>query len=233
MTTEHTPIYIKCGYGWLDTSWIDKTMDADLIGSTLERYQDAGGKIDGDAVIDDAESNPSHPLHEYLTREGIDEAIRQRRREQLRQVFRSLAIVWRDPQTGDILKDNERAYAALGMNNREQAGKFQMIEVKRLPDSKPEQTTHRTYDVATVKKRKPEPTATAGQPKPQPAPAAVPSEPQPEPMRVAAPPPAAVERVPERHRQGLRILKRWVNSYRDVDFFAPIVAVVDSYPDPD
>jgi hypothetical protein len=230
MTTQHTPVYIKYGYGWLDTSWIDKTMDADLIGSALERYQDEGGKIDGDAVIDDAENDPSHPLHEYLTKESLEEAVRQRRREQLRQIFRSLAIVWRNPQTGDILKDNERAYAALGVGNREQAGKFQMVEVKRLPAPKTEQTTHRTYEVATVKKSKPEPTTTA-QPEalsiePQP-------EPQPQPLRVAAPSPAATNKLPEQHKRALSILKRWAESYRDNPYFAPIVAVVDSYPDPD
>jgi hypothetical protein len=230
MTTQHTPVYIKYGYGWLDTSWIDKTMDADLIGSALERYQDEGGKIDGDAVIDDAENDPSHPLHEYLTKESLEEAVRQRRREQLRQIFRSLAIVWRNPQTGDILKDNERAYAALGVGNREQAGKFQMVEVKRLPAPKTEQTTHRTYEVATVKKSKPEPTTTA-QPEalsiePQP-------EPQPQPLRVAAPSPAATNKLPEQHKRALGILKRWAESYRDNPYFAPIVAVVDSYPDPD
>jgi hypothetical protein len=225
MTTQHTPVYIKYGYGWLDTSWIDKTMDADLIGSALERYQDEGGKIDGDAVIDDAENDPSHPLHEYLTKESLEEAVRQRRREQLRQIFRSLAIVWRNPQTGDILKDNERAYAALGVGNREQAGKFQMVEVKRLPAPKTEQTTHRTYEVATVKKSKPESTTTA-QPEPQP-------EPQPQPLRVAAPSPAATNKLPEQHKRALGILKRWAESYRDNPYFAPIVAVVDSYPDPE
>jgi hypothetical protein len=239
MTTQHTPVYIKYGYGWLDNAWVDKTMDAELIGNTLERYQDKSGKIDGDVVIDDAENDPSHPLHEYLTKESLEEAVRQRRREQLRQIFRSLAIVWRNPQTGDIIKDNERAYAALGTGNREQTGKFQILEVKRLPAPKTEQTTHRTYEVATVKKSKPEPTTTTAQPEPQPEPAALPSEPQsaPEPqsqpLRVAAPPPAAMNELPEQHKRALGILKRWAESYRDNAYFAPIVAVVDSYPDPD
>jgi hypothetical protein len=186
----------------------------------LERYQDAGGKIDGDAIIDDAENDPSHPLHEYLTKESLEEAVRQRRREQLRQIFRSLAIVWRNPQTGEILKDNERAYTALGVGNREQAGKFQMLEVKRLPAPKTEQTTNRTYEVATVKKHKPEPTTNA----------------PPEPQSVFIPPApshAATNELPEQHKKALGILKTWAESYRDNPYFAPIVAAIDTYPDPD
>jgi hypothetical protein len=100
-----------------------------------------------------------------------------------------------------------------------------MVEVKRLPTPKTEQTTHRTYEVATVKKSKPEPTTTA-HPEPQP-------EPQPQPLRVAAPSPAATNKLPEQHKRALGILKRWAESYRDNPYFAPIVAVVDSYPDPE
>jgi hypothetical protein len=222
MTTQHTPVYVKYGYGWLDTSWIDKTMDADLIGDALERYQDAGGKIDGDAIIDDAENDPSHPLHEYLTKESLEEAVRQRRREQLRQIFRSLAIVWRNPQTGEILKDSERAYAALGAGNREQAGKFQMLEVKRLPA--PKASTTRTYEVSTIKQG-------AAQPEPQPAPEPAPASGS---VRLPPPPPPAMlEGIPERHRESLRNLKKWADGFRRYDYFATIVAAIDTYPDPD
>jgi hypothetical protein len=224
MTTQHTPVYVKYGYGWLDTSWIDKTMDADLIGDALERYQDAGGKIDGDAIIDDAENDPSHPLHEYLTKESLEEAVRQRRREQLRQIFRSLAIVWRNPQTGEILKDNERAYAALGAGNREQAGKFQMLEVQRLPA--PKASTTRTYEVSTIKQEAAQPTPAAS-PAPEPSPASG-SVRLPPP-----PPPAMLEGIPERHRESLRNLKKWAEGFRRYDYFATIVAAIDSYPDPD
>lgn len=216
ITTQHTPVFIKHGYGWLDTSWIDKTMDPDLIGAALECYQDTDGKIDGDAIIDDAENDPSHPLHEYLTKESLDEAVRQRRREQLRVVFRSLAIVWRNPQTGEILKDNERAYKALGVGNREQAGKFQMLPVKRLPASKA--GTHRTCTYA-VKKRELQP-----QPEPQPQPEQY--------MCVAAPPLAATE-LSEKDKKALRVLKTWAESYQDNKYFAPIVELVSTYPDPE
>jgi hypothetical protein len=236
MTTQHTPVFLKHGYGWLDTSWIDKTMDADIIGNALERYQDAGGKVDSDAIIDDAENDPSHPLHEYLTRESLDEAVRQRRREQLRVVFRSLAIVWRNPQTGEILKDSERAYAALGAGNREQTGKFRMLEVQRLPA--PKASTTRTYEVSTIKQEaaQPEPQPDP-QPQPQPQPQPEPTttahpDPQPQPLRVAAPSPAATE-LSEKDKKALRVLKTWAKSYQHNKFFAPIVAVVDSYPDPD
>jgi hypothetical protein len=224
MTTQHTPVYVKYGYGWLDTSWIDKTMDADLIGGALERYQDAGGKIDGDVIIDDAENDPSHPLHEYLTKESLEEAVRQRRREQLRQIFRSLAIVWRNPQTGEILKDSERAYAALGAGNREQAGKFQMLEVKRLPASKA--STTRTYEVSTIKQEAP-------QPEPQPAPAPEPAPASGSVRLPPPPPPAMLEGIPERHRESLRNLKKWADGFRRYDYFATIVAAIDTYPDPD
>jgi hypothetical protein len=52
-------------------------------------------------------------------------------------------------------------------------------------------------------------------------------------LRVAAPSPAATNKLPEQHKRALGILKRWAESYRDNPYFAPIVAVVDSYPDPE
>jgi hypothetical protein len=169
-------------------------------------------------------------LHEYLTKESLEEAVRQRRREQLRVVFRSLAIVWRNPQTGEILKDSERAYAALGAGNREQAGKFRMLEVQRLPA--PKASTTRTYEVSTIKQEAAQPDLQP-QPQPQPEPTTTAHpDPQPQPLCVAAPSPAATE-LSEKDKKALRVLKTWAKSYQHNKFFAPIVAVVDSYPDPD
>jgi hypothetical protein len=239
---ERTPhIEVECGYDWIDDAWVDrklKDLDSDTLTRVMQQGFDENGNWDA-SLIAIAAQDPAHPMHDFVYENDQAEAAHLWRCYKLQEVPRSVCVVVKDIRTGDVYKTNERAFESMGIYGRsEHANKYRRLPLtirsteRALEDTQMKKMTvkqkspqRESQPAALPIEPQPESTTTA-QPEPQP-------EPQPQPLRVAAPSPAATNKLPEQHKRALGILKRWAESYRDNPYFAPIVAVVDSYPDPE
>jgi hypothetical protein len=207
-------VYISHGFGWAADAWKDKRLqgvdDAEL-NAIIERHLSPSGAINVYTLVNEAAS-ASHPLHEFFYAEDDKQAAYRWRGSQGQEILRSVVRLWRNTHTNEIQRDTDRAFVSMGMGGKtEHEGVYKLVEVKRPELPAPSAETKKQCQI----KRSTQP------------------EPQPQPLRVAAPSPAATNELPEQHKRALGILKKWAESYRDNPYFAPIVAVVDSYPDPD
>jgi hypothetical protein len=225
---EHTPhIEVECGYDWIEGAWVNRKLK-DLDSDTLTRVMQQGFDEDGNwdaSLIAIAAREPSHPMHDFVYENDQAEAAHLWYCYKLQEVPRSVCVVVKDMQTGNVYKTNERAFESMGIYGRsEHANKYRRLPLTIYSTELALEDTQ--MKKMTVKQKSP-------QPEPQPAPAPEPAPASGSVRLPPPPPPAMLEGIPERHRESLRNLKKWADGFRRYDYFATIVAAIDTYPDPD